>query len=486
MAQHIFTGSGAPGFAPTKVGQHYIDTLNQIPYVSTGTSSPTDWKANVATVESVFGRTGIVTAQTGDYTPAQVGADPAGTGASEVATHVGQSDPHTQYVLESMIGAPSGVAPLDSGSKIPSAYLPSFVDDVLEFANLASFPVTGETGKIYTDLATSKIYRWSGSVYVEISASPGSTDAVPEGATNLYFTAARVLAVLLTGFTVGANAAIAATDSILAAFGKVQGQLNALFGRNINAGTGLTGGGNLTADRTISLANLGTAGSYGSASQVPVITTDAQGRVSGVVSTAISILAAAVSNFASAVLAVPLTGITFPFDNAGVLATDSILVAIGKLQGQIDVWTELIKTSASQTNSSNATLVNVTDLGFSVQAGFKYYIEMTIVFQTVNGNTGFALALGSPNGATGTIAAQVNLPVAGDGTAALYTGSISSLGDVVTGSGVPAANVNHIANIKGVFDCANAGTILPQFRSEINGSQVTFGINSIALIREFA
>ena len=40
-------------------------------------------------------------------------------------------------------------------------------------------------------LDTNKVYRWSGSAYVEISASPGTTDAVPEGSTNLYYTDGR-------------------------------------------------------------------------------------------------------------------------------------------------------------------------------------------------------------------------------------------------------------------------------------------------------
>jgi hypothetical protein len=52
-------------------------------------------------------------------------------------------------------------------------------------------PVTGETSKIYVTLDLNKTYRWSGSSYVEISASPGSTDAVTEGSTNLYFTTQR-------------------------------------------------------------------------------------------------------------------------------------------------------------------------------------------------------------------------------------------------------------------------------------------------------
>lgn len=88
-------------------------------------------------------------------------------------------------------GAANGYASLDSGGKVPSAQLPSFVDDVLEYANLAGFPATGSTGIIYVAIDTNKAYRWSGTVYVEISASPGSTDSVTEGTTNLYFTQAR-------------------------------------------------------------------------------------------------------------------------------------------------------------------------------------------------------------------------------------------------------------------------------------------------------
>ena len=89
-------------------------------------------------------------------------------------------------------GAASGIAPLDGSSKIDASYLPSYVDDVVEVANFAALPVTGETGKIYVTLDTNKTYRWSGSVYVNIGQPIASTDNVPEGSINQYFTPARV------------------------------------------------------------------------------------------------------------------------------------------------------------------------------------------------------------------------------------------------------------------------------------------------------
>lgn len=52
--------------------------------------------------------------------------------------------------------------------------------DVLEFADLASFPATGETGKIYLALDTNFTYRWSGSAYVQIGGTTKKTE-------NLFF-----------------------------------------------------------------------------------------------------------------------------------------------------------------------------------------------------------------------------------------------------------------------------------------------------------
>ena len=59
------------------------------------------------------------------------------------------------------------------------------------------------------------------------SSAIADTDALPEGSTNLYHTSQRVRDVTLTGFT-ASDTPITATDSIVQAAGKAQGQIDAL------------------------------------------------------------------------------------------------------------------------------------------------------------------------------------------------------------------------------------------------------------------
>ena len=73
---------------------------------------------------------------------------------------------------------------------------------------------------------------------------------------------------------------------------------------SVTAGTGLSGG-TITGSGTISMPNVGTSGTYGSATQVPVITTDAQGRVTNVTNTTITSASGTVTTINTAA---PLSG----------------------------------------------------------------------------------------------------------------------------------------------------------------------------------
>ena len=96
------------------------------------------------------------------------------------------------YVNTNLLGVASGVATLGSDGKVPSGQLPSFVDDVIDSYIVSGATalssgwlsktsggsaLTPETDKIYVIVESgeylNKTYRWSGSTYVEISASPG-------------------------------------------------------------------------------------------------------------------------------------------------------------------------------------------------------------------------------------------------------------------------------------------------------------------------
>lgn len=95
-------------------------------------------------------------------------------------------------------------------------------------------------------------------------------------------------------------------------------------------GTGaLTGGGDISSSRTISLTTAGTAGTYGNSSSVPVITTDTYGRVTAVTPTNIAIVSSAITDFAESVqdvlgaLLIDTNTINFTYDDvANTLSVD--------------------------------------------------------------------------------------------------------------------------------------------------------------------
>ena len=105
------------------------------------------------------------------------------TGHTHTSSQVGLGNvTNDAQVKRSEMGKANGVATLDSAGKVPSAQLPSYVDDVIEgYYDSGKFyttkgtdgsysgEITGETGKIYVNLNDSKTYRWSGSAYAVIS-----------------------------------------------------------------------------------------------------------------------------------------------------------------------------------------------------------------------------------------------------------------------------------------------------------------------------
>lgn len=138
----------------------------------------------------------------------------------------------TPRIAVSEKGVANGVATLDANGLVPSSQLPSYVDDVVEAADLASLPATGESGKIYVTLDNGYVYRWTGTQYIQI---PGGVQ-LADAALKLY------------------------TPREIALSGDATGSV--MF----------DGSANVTIATT--LKDVGTSGEQG-----PVVTTDAKGRV---------------------------------------------------------------------------------------------------------------------------------------------------------------------------------------------------------------
>jgi hypothetical protein len=123
------------------------------------------------------------------------GKQASGSYAAATHTHTIANVTGLQTALDDK--QPVGVYATLVGGRVPPEQLPSYVDDIIEKDNFSQLPASGEEGKIYITINDSKLWRWGGTVYVQVGGSgsggggPANTDALSEGTTNLYFTSAR-------------------------------------------------------------------------------------------------------------------------------------------------------------------------------------------------------------------------------------------------------------------------------------------------------
>ena len=155
------------------------------------------------------------------------------------------------------------------------------------------------------------------------------------------------------------------------------------------AGTGLSGGGQLNANVTVNLANTAvTANTYGSANVIPVVTVDAQGRITAATNTTVSIISAQISD-------------TIPNDKLGnsTLTLGNTTLTLGSTTSSVGNLTLAnANVAAYDLSASNSTVISVNTAGNAAtitQAG-----------------SGIALSIPSgriASGTTGSAATQVTL-----------------------------------------------------------------------------
>jgi len=239
----------------------------------------------------------------------------------------------TDAIPSSEKGAANGVATLDANSKITSSQVPAIaITDTFVVANEAAMLAlsTAEKGDVAVRTDVNKSFILTAAPYSTLGnwqelLTP--TDAVTSvnGQTGVVsLSASDVSAVPTT--------------------------------RNVSTGTGLSGGGDLSTDRTLALADTAvTPASYGSATQVATFTVDAQGRLTAAANATIAIANTAVSGLGTMSTQdannVAITGGTI--NNATVGATTAAAVTATTLTA-----TTLIVNDNSTLGSSNSDTVN--------------------------------------------------------------------------------------------------------------------------------
>jgi hypothetical protein len=289
-----------------------------------------------------------------------------------------------------------------------------------------------------------------------------------------------------------------------AVFSDVAGSAEVPASRIIAAGTGLTGGGNLTQDRVIAVANAGigdtqldnsgvAAGTYGSSTQIPVIEVNAKGRVIGVTLASPS-FAGLVPDSRQIIAGTGLSGggnleanrtLSIDFSNDTPLSLGSASAGVGTNAARDDhVHPPVDLEDASQVTgrlgiANGGTGQNITNL----TAGAVLYSDGTnLALQTPSGTNGQVLTSTGGGAPTWTT-------VTGVGTVTSVGLSLPNIFDV-TGSPVTAAGT-----LTGDFVVQTANTVfagpstgsddVPTFRTLVNAdlqhSTTTVGSTTLTL-----
>lgn len=137
------------------------------------------------------------------------------------------------------------------------------------------------------------------------------------------------------------------------------------------------------------------------------------------------------------------------------------------------------KTSDQTFNST--TPVDVTQLSFPVSASHYYKFEFFVLVRSeVSATTGVAVAVTTP--AFIRFGATARAIIAADGTGAEFQGAMTTSGDAVIPTAVPAINTDYLHIVEGVLLPSANGTLQMQARTETGTLQVNVRQGSIGIL----
>lgn len=255
--------------------------------------------------------------------------------------------------------------------------------------------------------------------------------------------ASGIRSTVLTGLSTASSAAVAATDTILEAFGKLQA-FNNLFTTVGLAIARLTNPSAVTFLR-MNADNTATA------------------RTASEMRTDLGLGTAATVNTGTGSSDVPT--IT-QADARYLLASNETITLLGSTQ-----------------TTTSTSLVDCTGLSASVEANATYQIEGFMLFQSTALTNGISLSLNGPSSPT-EFAANFQVPLSGTGTGNII---ITAYDATANTSNIGATNTSYFALLNGkLVNGTNAGTLIVRFASEVGTQTVRIMAGSSLRLRKIS
>lgn len=448
-------------------------------------------------VTSIFGRSGIVTAQAGDYTAAQVGADPTGTAASAIAAHIAAADPHTQYLTTTEGNAAyapiahvgsGGVAHsvatqtvagfMSTGDKTKLDGLPSVVPVSSVFTRTGA--VVAQSGDYTATQVTNTPAGNIAATTVQAALNELDTEKAKLAGGNTFTGSQRIEG----GFTVkqAANTAL-----VLAADGGGGNSVSFEF-KPFEARTGGSSSRIVGLDNNFSSDIIFYNAQTGDGANVAIerMRLGADGQLSVGTGTPSASAKMEISSTTQGFLPPRMTtaqrlAIASPAEGLFVFDTD--FNTLCEYSGTSWKYEVRVNTTAIQTSTSTtyANITEFTTLGLEVGL---YVLELKGIMQSTATTTGLGLRLAAGTATISSVVLNWTFSQAGAGTDKNYEYSQLTTADNVTSTGVLTANTNLPVFGNGVFRLSVAGTVAIQLRTEVNASGISIRPDSTIMLKK--
>jgi hypothetical protein len=156
------------------------------------------------------------------------------------------------------------------------------------------------------------------------------------------------------------------------------------------------------------------------------------------------------------------------------LATDGENASLVVVQGNDSRLPAHVYLTSGQTFTST-TPADVTGLSFSVTSGRHYHYEFICLVRTDTTACGVVFTVTIPTFTN--FGGAVSLNIAADGTAAEFVGAITSSGDQVVGTAMVATGTDYVAIVEGIIVPSANGTLQLQCARETNASSPTITVS---------